>query len=107
MDGTPWLQTCLTALDGKKTFLCCGLVTVFSVCDLVGLVPGDARSALYALLLAATAASLRDALTKLPPQTAAKVARVQALLEDISISLPRPAQTSDDAPVILPFRGDR
>lgn len=99
----------LTALDGKKTFLGCGLLTLFAAADLVGWLPAESRSACYAILLAAVAASLRDAIAKLPPQTAAKVARVQALLEEIGTSLPRPSQPSDpnDPPVILPFRGDR
>lgn len=97
----PKLTSVLAAIDGSKTYAFSALLALLAVLDLSGLVPAESRTAVYSAVAAAIAASLRHAMTKLPPETLEKLARARELLQHIGDSLPPLPPPELPPPVIL------
>jgi hypothetical protein len=98
-------RTLAARFEGRKTFAACGVLLVWAVCDLSGLLADDTARAGYWIVCAAIVAALRDALRKVPTATAFRVSRTRrlvALLRDQLQRIP-----PEDEPTILPFPTSR
>ncbi len=78
----------LAAVDGNKTYASAAVLGLVALLDVGGLIPAAAPQAVYAAAAAAAAASLRHALSKLPPETISKLDRVGELLDKIRDQFP-------------------
>lgn len=80
----------LQRIDGAKTYGCSVLLALLAACDLAGIVPAEARAAVYSSVAAGLAASLRHALSKMPAETSQRIARAADVLRKITEALKTP-----------------